>query len=129
MHTSKYSPAASPGNTNSLGSLNEAGTMPAFMIKKRFFEQHKSGKKDVELRSVKPQWKNSKVKDNAVLLCGREILRKRITEIHRGSLARIFLDVDYKRVFPEAETIFEAVHETRKIYPQEVEFMAFELVQ
>ena len=98
------------------------------MIKKRLFEQHKSGKKDVELRSVKPQWRNSKIEDKAVLLCGRNILRRRITKIHRGSLARIFKDVDYKRIFPEAETIFEAVHETRKLYPQEGEFMAFELV-
>ena len=103
--------------------------MPLFMVKREAFDLYRFGKRDVELRAVKPQWKNSKVKDNAVLLCGREILRKRITEIHRGSLARIFLDVYYKRVFPEAETIFEAVHETRKIYPQEVEFMAFELVQ
>ena len=102
--------------------------MPSFMVKKRFFEQYQSGKKNVELRSVRPQWKNSKIGNEAVLLCGRNILRKRITRIHRGSLARILKDVDYKRAFPEAKIIFEAVFETRKIYPQEEEFMAFELV-
>ena len=101
--------------------------MPSFMMKKRFFEQYKSGKKDIELRSVKPQWKNGKIGDTAVLLCGRSILRKRITEVHKGSLARIFTDVDYKRIFPEAKTIFKAAGVTREIYPQDIEFMAFEL--
>jgi ASC-1-like (ASCH) protein len=102
--------------------------MPLFMLKKQFFEQYKSGEKDVELRSVKPQWKNSKIGDEAVLQSGRNFLRKRITKVHRGTLARIFRDVDYKRIFPEAKTVFEAVRETRKIYPKEEEFMAFELV-
>jgi ASC-1-like (ASCH) protein len=107
--------------------LETAGTMPSFMMRKHFFEQYRSGKKDIELRSVKPQWKNGKIGDVAVLLCGRSILRKRITEIHKGSLARIFIDVDYKRIFPEAKTIFKAVGATRRIYPRDIEFMAFEL--
>ena len=101
--------------------------MPSFMLKKRFFEQYKSGMKDIELRNVQPQWKNGNVGDAAVLLCGRNILRKTIVKIHKGSLARILLDVDYRRIFPESNTIFDAVDTTREIYPINIEFMAFEL--
>lgn len=57
----------------------------------------------------------------------KNLLRKRITKVHRGSLARIFKDVNYKRIFPEASTVFEAVRATRELYPDADEFMAFEL--
>lgn len=97
------------------------------MVKKKYFDLYRSGKKDVELRAIKPQWKNSKPGDIATIQCGRDILRKRIAKIHRGTLARIFKEVDYKRVFPEASTVFEAVKTTRKLYSDEEEFMAFEL--
>ena len=81
------------------------------------------------LRNVQPQWKNSRVGDEAVLMCGKEmLLRKRIVRIHRGSLARILKDLDYKRIFPNAETIFEANRMAREIYPEDKEFMAYELV-
>ena len=103
--------------------------MPSFFVEKRFFLQYKSGLKDVELKNVQPQWKNSRVGDEAVLMCGKErILRKSTVKIHRGSLARILLDIDYKRIFPEAKTIFEASRMAREIYPEDEEFMAFELV-
>lgn len=55
--------------------------MPLFMVKKKYFDLYKLGKKDVELRTVKPQWKNSKVGDTAVIQCGRDIIRKRITKV------------------------------------------------
>jgi len=103
--------------------------MPLLMVKKRFFEQYESGKTDVVLKNVQPQWKNSRVGDEAVLQSGREnILRKRIVKIRRGSLARILKDVNYKRIFPDARTIFEARRMAREIYPEDEEFMAFELV-
>jgi len=103
--------------------------MPSFFVEKKFFPQCKSGLKDVELKNVQPQWKNSRVGDEAVLMCGKErILRKSIVKIHRGSLARILLDVDYERIFPETKTIFEAGRMAREIYPEDEEFMAFELV-
>jgi len=99
------------------------------MIKRKFFERCKSGEMIVELRNIQPQWKNSKVGDEAVLMCGKKrILRKRIVKIHRGSLAKILRDVDYKRIFPDAKTIFEANTMTREIYPEDKEFVAFELV-
>ncbi len=98
-----------------------------FMVKKEYFDLYRFGKKDVELRAVRPQWKNSKVGDIATIQCGRSIFRKKITKVHRGSLARIFKNVNYKRIFPKASTIFEAVRETRKLYINEEEFMAFEL--
>lgn len=66
-------------------------------------------------------------RDVATILCGRQILRKKITKVHRGNLVRIFKQVDYKRVFPEASTVFEAVKATRQLYPKAEEFMAFEL--
>jgi ASC-1-like (ASCH) protein len=69
-----------------------------------------------------------RVGDMAVLLCGRDTLRKKIVKIHRGSLARILKDIDYKRIFPDAKTIFEANRVAREIYPEDKAFMAFELV-
>ena len=103
--------------------------MPLFMVKRKFFERSKSGEMIVVLKNVQPQWKNSKVGDEAVLMSGKErILRKGIVKIHRGSLARILRDIDYKRIFPSARTIFEANRMTREIYPEDKEFMAFELV-
>ena len=61
-------------------------------------------------------------------MCGKErIQRKRIVKIHRGSLARILKDINYKRIFPDAKTIFDARRMAREIYPEDEEFMAFEL--
>lgn len=40
--------------------------------------------------------------------------------------ARIFKNVDYKRVFPEASTVLDAVKATKELYPKAEEFMAFE---
>lgn len=97
------------------------------MVKKEYFTLYRFGKKDVELRAVRYQWKNSKIGDIATIQCGRDIFRKRITKVHRGSLARIFMDVNYKRIFPEASTVFKAVKATRELYPDAEEFMAFEL--
>ena len=82
--------------------------MLRFIITKQFFEQYKSGKQDVELRSMRPKWKNSRVGNQAVLICGKDILMKRILEVHTGSLARILLNVNYSRIFADARTIFEA---------------------
>ncbi len=101
--------------------------MPSFMVNKASFDSYKSGRKDVELRDVKPQWKNTKIGDVATFLCGRDVLKMKITKVHKGSLARIFLDISYRRVYPAAATVFEAVKITRKLYPDEKEFMAFEL--
>jgi len=101
--------------------------MPLFMVKKEYFDLYRFGKKDVELRAVRPQWKNSKAGDIATIQCGRGIFRKRITKVHRGSLDRIFEDVDYKRIFPEASTVSEAINAARELYPDAEEFMAFEL--
>ncbi len=101
--------------------------MPLFMVKKGDFDLYRFGKKDVELRAARPQWKNSKPGDTATIQCGRNIFRKKITRIHRGTLARVLKEVDYKRVFPQASTIFEAVGNMKQIYPSEEEFIAFEL--
>jgi len=103
------------------------GVMPLFMVKREAFDLYRFAKRDVELRAVKCQWKNSKPGDIATIQCGRDIFRKKITKIHRGTLARIFLKVDYKRIFPEASTVFEAVTGAKILYPDAEEFMAFEL--
>lgn len=95
-------------------------------LSKEYFDLYRFDEKDVELRSVRTKWKNSKVGDIVAIQCGRDIFRKRITKVHRGSLARIFTDVNYKRIFPEASTVFEAVKATRELYPYAEEFMAFE---
>ena len=101
--------------------------MPLFMVNKESFDHYRFGKRDVELRSMKPQWKNSKAGDLATIQCGRNIFRKRITKIHKGTLARVFLKIDYQRMFPEASNILEAVKAAKKIYPETEEFIAFEL--
>lgn len=101
--------------------------MPSFMVNKASFGLYRSGRRDVELRAVKPQWRNTKAGDVATFLCGKDIFKMKITKVHKGSLARIFLDVSYKRIYPDAATVFEAVRLTRRLYPDEKEFMAFEL--
>ena len=99
------------------------------MMKKKSFDQYESRRRDVELRNVQPQWKNSRIGDEAILQSGKErILKKRIVKIHRGTLARILKDIYYKRIFPDANTIFEACRMARGIYPDDKEFMAFEIV-
>jgi len=97
------------------------------MVKKEAFDYYRFGRRDVELRSVRAQWKDSKEGDMAIIQCGRGIFRKTITKIHRGTLARIYLKIDYKRVFPETSTLFEAVKAAKELYPDDEEFMAFEL--
>ena len=101
--------------------------MPLFMVKREAFDLYRFGKRDVELRAVKRQWKNSKTGDIATIQCGRDVFRKKITKVHRGTLARIFLTVDYKRIFPGASTVFDAVKSIKELYPNAEEFMAFEL--
>ena len=97
------------------------------MVKKESYDLYRFGKREVELRRIMPQWKNSKVGDIAKIQCGRKILFKRIVKIHKGSLARIFQKIYYKRIFPEACTIFEAVQVTKRLYKETSEFMAFQL--
>jgi parallel beta-helix repeat protein len=109
------------------GNNENTDTTPLFTVKKDNFDLYRFGKKDVELKTVEPQRKDSKVGDVATVRCERDIFRKRITNVHRGSLARIFMDLDYKRIFPEALTVFEAVKATKELYPDAEEFMAFEL--
>lgn len=100
---------------------------PLFMVKQGDFEQYRFGKKDIELRAIRGPWKNARAGDVATLQCGRRIFRKRIVNVLHGSLARIFMDVHYRRVFPQALTVFEAVQLTGKRIPNERMFMAFEL--
>jgi hypothetical protein len=56
------------------------------MVKKRYFDMYESGIKDVELRDIKPPWKNSKVGDIATILCGRRVLRKKVMFVFALSL-------------------------------------------
>ena len=60
-------------------------------------------------------------------MCGRNIMRKRILKIHTGSLERILKEIDYERIFPDAKDELEARRKAREIYPEDKEFMAFEL--
>ena len=101
--------------------------MPLFMVKREYFEFYLLDKKDVELRAVRPQWRNCKEDDMATIQCGKDSLRRKIEKVHRGSLARIFKDVDYKRIFPQASTVIEAVRIVQTIYPTAEDFMAFEM--
>lgn len=101
---------------------------PLFMVKKRYFDMYESGVKDVELRAIKPPWKNSKVGDIATILCGRRILRKKIKNIHRGTFGAIVYEVGgYKRIFPNAKNVLEVIREKRQLYPDAEEFLGFEL--
>ena len=55
-------------------------------------------------------------------------MHRRVTRIPRSSSARILKDINYKKIFPDAKTIFEARRMARETYPEDEEFMAFELV-
>lgn len=59
------------------------------MVKKEYFDLYRFDKKDVELRAVRPQWKNSKAGDIATIQCGSDVFRKKITKIHRGTLQKL----------------------------------------
>lgn len=84
--------------------------------------------KDVELRDIKPQWKNTKVGDIATILCGRRILRKRIKNVHRGTFGAIVYEIGgYKRIFPNAKNVLEMLRERKQLYPDVEEFLCFEL--
>ncbi len=101
---------------------------PLFMKKKRYFEMYESGLKDVELRDVKPQWKNSKVGDVATIMCGRRILRKKIMNIHRGTFGAVVYEIgSWKRIFPNAKDVLELIREKNRLYPDAEEFLSFEL--
>jgi hypothetical protein len=102
---------------------------PLFMVKRPDFELYRFGQKDVELRAVKRPWRNAQVGDVATIQCGPQLYRKRIVGIHRGGLARIFLNVDYRRIFPQAASVFDAVRLTRARIPLAQEYMAFEFTE
>jgi len=98
------------------------------MVKKQYFDMYESGIKDVELRDIKPQWKNSKIGDIATILCGRRILRKKIKNIHRGTFGAIVYEVGgYRRIFPNATNVLEMLREKKELYPDAEEFLGFEL--
>jgi ASC-1-like (ASCH) protein len=98
------------------------------MVKKKHFNMYESGLKDVELRDIKPQWKNSKVGDIATFLCGKRILRKKIKNIHRGTFGAIVYEVGgYRRIFPNAKNVLEMLREKKQLYPEVEEFLGFEL--
>jgi ASC-1-like (ASCH) protein len=101
--------------------------MPLFMVKKQHFQSYLSGRRDVELRAVRSQWKNCQPGDTAVLQCGRTMLRKQVKAVYKGSLAKIFLTVDYHRIFPEVRDVMDAIHAVKELYPYAELFMAFEL--
>jgi hypothetical protein len=62
-----------------------------------------------------------------VLQCGRTMLRKQVKAVYKGSLAKIFLTVDYHRIFPEVRDVMDAIHAVKELYPYAELFMAFEL--
>ena len=101
--------------------------MALITVKKEAFDFYRFGKKDIVLREMSPQWMKSKVGDIATIQCENKILIKKIVEIYEGSIAKIFSKVHYKRVFPEASTIFEAVTNTKKHYHGITRFVAFQI--
>ncbi|MDH5266271.1 MAG: hypothetical protein OEW62_01180 [Candidatus Bathyarchaeota archaeon] len=54
------------------------------MVKKKYLDFYRFGKKDVELRAIKPQWKNSQPEDMAFIQCGKQILRKKRARAQRS---------------------------------------------
>ncbi len=101
---------------------------PSFMVKKRYFDLYESGIKDVKLRDIKPQWKNTKVGDVATILCGRRILRKKVKSIYRGTFGAIVYEIGgYKRIFPNAKNVLEMLREKKELHPDAEEFLGFEL--
>lgn len=101
--------------------------MPLFMIKREYFDLIRIGKKTVELRKKDGPWKYAKVGDEAVFLCGKETERRTITSIREGSLEGIFSKVDFRRILPNTRSRKEAIQLIRRLYPNESNFIAFEL--
>lgn len=111
-----------------LALIKEANDLPLFMLKRKYFDLIKEGKKDVEIRPSKGRsWKNAKIGDTAVFMCSKNLERKTIKAIHKGTLEQILSTIDYKRIMPNAENEKEAINTIRALYPNETEFVAFEL--
>jgi len=100
--------------------------MPLFMVKRRYFAFYETGEKDVELTTVKPQWKNSQPGDIATIQCGRNSLKRQIKKIHSGTLAELLTELNFQRIFPDTSNIVDAHRMAREIYPDAEVFMAFE---
>lgn len=98
-----------------------------FLIKKKYFKAIKNGSKTVDLRKLTKARENIKPGDEAVFVCGRDVLRKEIEKTTRGSLDKITKKIDFKKIVPWAKSKKDFVNSIKEIYPEEKEFIALAL--
>lgn len=98
-----------------------------FLIKKKYFKAIKNGLKTVDLRKLTKARENIKPGDEAVFVCGRDVLRKEIQKITKGSLEKITKKIDFKEIVPWAKSKQDFVDSIREIYPEEERFIALNL--
>ena len=93
--------------------------MPLFRMYKDIFECIKDGSKTIEVR-------NRLLKgDEAVFLCGKQVIRKHITETKQFDLDDNFLSQNWKKIVPTAENGEAARRRLLEIFPNETKFYAY----
>lgn len=85
--------------------------VPVFRTKKEAFEWLKNGRKTIDVRKGVP-WRG----ENAVYLCGRNVLRLKISKREMGRIEDVVRSDNYRLIIPSAGTIDEAVDYLRRLY-------------
>ncbi|HLC59318.1 MAG TPA: hypothetical protein VJH34_02235 [archaeon] len=93
--------------------------MPLFRVYKDIFECVKDGSKKIEVR-------NRLIRGSeAVFMCGREVIRKKITDVKEFSLNDGFLSQKWKMIVPKAGNENEAKERLLNIFPDGEKFYAY----
>lgn len=58
---------------------------------------------------IRGPWKNTRSGDTAVFQCRKEIIRKRIRTVHRGSIKDLFSRMEFRRIIPAAKDAGDAL--------------------
>ena len=93
--------------------------MPLLRVYKDIFENIKDGTKTIEVR-------NRLIRgDEAVFLCGRNVVRKRITGTKEFLIDDGFLLQNWKSIMPKAQDLESARNRLLEIFPNNNKFYAY----
>ena len=93
--------------------------MPLFRIYKPIYECIEDGSKTIEVR-------NRMIRgDQAVFMCGRRILRKKILKVQRFTLGDGFFEKNWKKIIPKAQNLDGARCRLLEIFPGCEEFYGY----
>ncbi len=93
--------------------------MPLFRVYKDIFQCIKDGSKTIEVRTRMLRG------EDAVFLCGKEVVRKHIIATKEFSLNDGFLSQNWEKIVPTAENEEAARKRLLDIFPNETKFYAY----